>query len=169
MSYAPAVVVKRELSAGLDSSEYAVERLAAHHRAADRGLHFLVHWAPGLQAPPSWEPEENLHTRQRGQLNDYLRRLRQADEANKKLTEPCAVCLEDLGADGEGAQLVILVCGHAFCAACIDDWKTRQNNCPTCRRNIATGGHGTRELTVGELRRPAAWAAARARGDMQEL
>ena len=74
--------------------------------------------------------------------------------ATEKLAEPCAVCLEYLDADGEGAPLAILVCGHAFCAACIDDWKTRQNNCPICRKNIAVGGHGTRELTAGELRRP---------------
>ena len=78
------------------------------------------------------------------------------------------MCLEYLGADGEGAPVAILVCGHAFCAACIDGWKTKQNNCPICRKNIAVGGHGTRELTAGELRRPAAWAAARARGDMSE-
>ncbi len=67
------------------------------------------------------------------------------------------------------SSLVILVCGHAYCAACIEDWKKRQNNCPVCRKNIAMGGQGSRMLTVSELREPADWVAARERGDMQEL
>ncbi|KAL0311018.1 UNVERIFIED_CONTAM: RING-H2 finger protein ATL54 [Sesamum angustifolium] len=46
----------------------------------------------------------------------------------------CAICLQDLE-DGESARL-LPSCEHFFHLQCIDQWLTRQGNCPICRKDV---------------------------------
>ncbi|XP_011097880.1 NEP1-interacting protein 1 [Sesamum indicum] len=46
----------------------------------------------------------------------------------------CAICLQDLE-DGESARL-LPSCKHFFHLHCIDQWLTRQGNCPICRKDV---------------------------------
>ena len=42
----------------------------------------------------------------------------------------CAICLAELDSGGEARTLV---CGHAFHAACINEWLSKDGRCPVCR------------------------------------
>lgn len=42
----------------------------------------------------------------------------------------CAICLADLDSGGEARTLV---CNHAFHAACINEWLSKDGRCPVCR------------------------------------
>jgi hypothetical protein len=72
----------------------------------------------------------------------------------------CPVCLGDFSSDAPGVAPSVLVCGHVFCAACIETFRehsaanggacgtTRRGTCifcPTCKnrqRMVAGGGGG---------------------------
>ena len=170
MSSAGMIAIKQELAAAAIPEEFNVEKLE-FHCATRRRCYFYVHWAADLHAAPSWEPEENLDTDHRGQLDDYLRQLKQAKDAAAMLKEQCSVCLSELDAEADGANLIVLICGHAYCVGCLEGWKNTPGTptCPICRKSIAAGGHGSRYVTVGDLRKSAAWETKRKRGDMQAL
>jgi hypothetical protein len=44
----------------------------------------------------------------------------------------CTICLENWD-----KPIVLKVCGHVFCNACIDDWLKKKNQCPTCKKTAA--------------------------------
>lgn len=44
----------------------------------------------------------------------------------------CAICLGV--PDGNAACLATAACQHVFCRACLSEWQTRSNKCPTCNR-----------------------------------
>ena len=48
----------------------------------------------------------------------------------------CAICLAELDSGGEARTLV---CGHAFHAACINEWLSKDGRCPVCRPRPTTG------------------------------
>lgn len=49
--------------------------------------------------------------------------------------EECAVCKEDF----QLGQIVLqMPCSHVFCEACLKQWLTRHNTCPTCRYELRT-------------------------------
>ncbi|KAL6051196.1 putative aminoacyltransferase, E1 ubiquitin-activating enzyme [Balamuthia mandrillaris] len=52
------------------------------------------------------------------------------EEAEKEEEEECVICME------RRAE-VALSCTHAFCSACIEEWKRRSTTCPMCRENIS--------------------------------
>ncbi|KAL6064612.1 RING-H2 finger protein ATL63 [Balamuthia mandrillaris] len=52
------------------------------------------------------------------------------EEAEKEEEEECVICME------RRAE-VALSCAHAFCGACIEEWKRRSTTCPMCRENIS--------------------------------
>ena len=39
------------------------------------------------------------------------------------LKEECSVCLVELEAEADNANLIVLVCGHAYCVGCLEGWK----------------------------------------------
>lgn len=45
----------------------------------------------------------------------------------------CAVCL---GEPEIGEEWMTLECGHKYHVSCINEWLTRQNSCPTCRKQV---------------------------------
>ena len=49
-------------------------------------------------------------------------------EATKEYEE-CCICLER-------KVDIVLPCGHTFCSVDIEDWETRQEQCPVCRRSL---------------------------------
>ena len=160
MSGSRVKAIKRELAAGLE--EFDVEKLELHCDTKRR-RYFRVRWTADQHAAPSWEPEENLDTGHRGQLDDYLRQLKKAEDAAAMLKEECSVCLAELEAEADSAKLIVTLCGHAYCAGCLEGWKDTPGtpSCPLCRKPIAAGRHGSRYMTVGDLRKSASWAAKR--------
>ena len=85
------------------------------------------------------------------------------------LKEECSVCLAELEAEVDSANLIIvLVCGHAYCVGCLEGWKETPGDpsCPLCRKPIAAGRHGSSYVTVGDLRKSATWATKRKRDAM---
>lgn len=60
------------------------------------------------------------------------------EECEKKIEEPCAVCLETPML----YQTVTTKCNHTFCETCIQKWKTcsKNQNCPMCRTNYKKEG-----------------------------
>ena len=85
------------------------------------------------------------------------------------LKEECSVCLAELEAEADSAKLIVTLCGHAYCVGCLDGWKDTPGtpSCPLCRKPIAAGRHGSRYMTVGDLRKSASWAAKRKRSQMK--
>ena len=104
MSGSRVKAIKRELAASLE--EFDVEKLELHCDTKWR-RYFRVRWTADQHAAPSWEPEENLDTGHRGQLDDYLRQLKQAEDAAAMLKEECSVCLAELEAEADSAKLIV--------------------------------------------------------------
>ena len=42
----------------------------------------------------------------------------------------CSICFEEL------EIYIKLKCGHYFCPQCINEWFSRQNSCPNCRKKL---------------------------------
>lgn len=49
------------------------------------------------------------------------------------MTDPCAVCLENIDPDLPAYTRMTLLCGHRFHVACMADWLIRAHSCPQCR------------------------------------
>jgi len=56
----------------------------------------------------------------------------------------CVICLGELE---DPATTDTLICGHAFHAACVSEWLSKDGRCPTCRRQI-------REVVVQQVPMP---------------
>jgi len=76
------------------------------------------------------------------------------DLASALHCEECAICLDELG---DGSDVVVLPCRHAFHYACADRWLAqcptlRHATCPTCRTripfNAGAAGRATGKLAV---------------------
>lgn len=50
------------------------------------------------------------------------------------LKDPCCICLEDPTTD---TMVRYTRCGHAFCAACFEEWYRRVQRCPLCNTELA--------------------------------
>lgn len=56
-------------------------------------------------------------------------------EPNNTNDTTCVICQSDTI---QGEEWKVLPCGHGFHPVCIDQWLTRNNTCPTCRRALPT-------------------------------
>ncbi|KAK4420769.1 RING-H2 finger protein ATL17 [Sesamum alatum] len=75
----------------------------------------------------------------RGLSQDTIKELPVYQFCNAQTTSSfseasCAICLQDLN-DGESARM-LPSCKHFFHLDCIDQWLTRQGNCPICRKDV---------------------------------
>ncbi|KAJ8423437.1 hypothetical protein Cgig2_015581 [Carnegiea gigantea] len=90
-------------------------------------------------------------------------------EITNNCTE-CVICLDGIGADEEG-EIRVLLCGHRFHAACIDEWLIKYRSvCPTCRRpacgtigilleQCMLYGSPSAPLTPDEVAHSSSWSA----------
>ena len=82
---------------------------------------------------------------------------------------PARAIMAELEAEADSAKLIVTLCGHAYCVGCLEGWKDTPGtpSCPLCRKPIAAGRHGSRYMTVGDLRKTASWATKRKRSQMK--
>ena len=45
----------------------------------------------------------------------------------------CTICFTNININ---ETVIVLTCGHMYHSSCIEEWLTRQNTCPICRREI---------------------------------
>lgn len=62
-------------------------------------------------------------------IRDGEKKYIQFEEEGKKMAEECHVCYEH-------TANCKLVCGHAFCKACVKTWYTKGGTCPMCRKKV---------------------------------
>ena len=71
--------------------------------------------------------------------------------AGQRSDECCAVCMDDV--EVGQSQRVLPQCGHAFHAACIDQWLLKKPVCPLCVRTVRVwkGGSSTPSQWMVEM------------------
>jgi len=89
------------------------------------------------------EQDRKHNAERKAEFERKLANLHSALDARKKsdngANPPCAICLEPMpDATFETSEvengLEILSCGHCFHADCIQEWLSRNQSCPVCRR-----------------------------------
>merc|ERR1712216_848602 len=90
-----------------------------------------------------WDSIKQLHAQVRSwlrfhRLSQALERVCPAAETIAEEDSTCVVCRQAMipGAAGDDCPRVLPACKHVFHTGCLRLWLQRQQNCPTCRKEV---------------------------------